>query len=94
MKRILLFALVSILYGCNGDSNKPPEDSDLILKNRLDSGIVKCPYGHTDSIVPIIYGYPSEEDFQKSDSGLIALGGCMLPENPSSWFCKIHDRVF
>jgi hypothetical protein len=49
---------------------------------------------HTDSIIPIIYGFPTEEDFRKSDSGLVALGGCELPVKPSKYWCKIHKVDF
>ena len=55
----------------------------------------ECPIGnHSDRIIPIIYGFPTEEDFRKSDSGLVALGGCELPEKPSNYWYKIHQIDF
>lgn len=55
----------------------------------------ECPQGnHTDSIIPIVYGFPTEEDFRKSDSGLVALGGCELPEKLMNFYCKIHRIQF
>ncbi|MBK6525023.1 MAG: hypothetical protein IPO32_11300 [Crocinitomicaceae bacterium] len=96
MKRILLFVpiFIVLLQGCNGNSVDSAQNIDILEKDDLDSGLVKCPYGHSDSIIPIIYGYPSEEDFQNSDSGLVALGGCSLPDRPATWFCKIHQISF
>jgi hypothetical protein len=54
----------------------------------------ECPKGHSDEVVPIIYGYPSEEDFKNSDSGKVVLGGCELPENPKKYWCKKHKTEF
>lgn len=68
------------------------DSKKVIEKPRAEN---ECPKGnHTDSIIPIIYGFPTEEDFRKSDSGLIALGGCELPEKPSKYWCKIHKIDF
>ncbi len=96
MKRILFIAaaLVVLVQACNGNSGKSPIETGKSNLDELDSGIVQCPYGHADSIIPIVYGYPTQEDFEKSDSGLIALGGCTLPDTPLSWFCKIHQLSF
>jgi hypothetical protein len=96
MNRILFFTLVfaTLVQSCAGDSAESHDNIDTLTSTNEDSGLVKCPYGHTDSIIPVIYGYPSEEEFQKSDSGLVALGGCSLPNDPASWFCKIHQITF
>lgn len=96
MKRILFFIPIGItfLQSCSGNSPHSADHNDTLEHNQLDSGLVKCPYGHTDSIIPVIYGYPNEEDFKKSDSGLVALGGCSLPDNPAPWYCKIHEISF
>lgn len=94
MNRILIPLILTLLLlvGCS-------EPSDTENKNPLEEYLTqnskpRCPKNHIDSIIPIIYGFPSEEDFQKSDSGLVALGGCELPENAPSWYCKIHDISF
>lgn len=79
------------IYACSvsADENDSSKNKE---KPRMEN---ECPKGnHTDSIIPIIYGYPTEEDFRKSDSGLVALGGCELPENPTKYWCKIHKIDF
>lgn len=53
-----------------------------------------CPKNHTDNIIPIVYGYPSEELFDKADSGLVRLGGCEVSEDAPNWFCKTHNISF
>lgn len=94
MARILIPLILTLLLlgGCS-------EQSDNETRNPLEEYLTqnsqpKCPKNHTDSIIPIIYGFPTEEDFQKSDSGLVALGGCELLEDAPNWYCKIHDISF
>ncbi|MBK7131083.1 MAG: hypothetical protein IPM74_11270 [Crocinitomicaceae bacterium] len=53
-----------------------------------------CPHQHQDSIIPIVYGYPSEELFNQSDSGLVMLGGCMISDCDPYWYCKKHNLSF
>lgn len=54
-----------------------------------------CPLCHkTDQVIPIIYGFPSDELFQKAEKGELKLGGCMMePSNPD-WYCKSDNKVF
>jgi hypothetical protein len=96
MKQFLFISAVFIatLQSCSGSSVDSADRADTLKNNKLDSELIQCPYGHTDSIVPVIYGYPNEEDFQKADSGKVALGGCSLPDNPAPWFCKVHQVYF
>ena len=51
-----------------------------------------CPKGHTDDVIPIIYGMPTEEMFAKADSGLVYLGGCELGDD--NWYCNEHEISF
>ena len=52
-----------------------------------------CPDGrHTDQVIPIIYGEPSQELFEQADSGLVYLGGCELADE--QWYCKKHEKAF
>jgi len=53
-----------------------------------------CPKNHTDSIIPIIYGMPSEEMFIQADSGLVRLMGCEVSDNDENWYCKKHNISF
>jgi len=53
-----------------------------------------CPIGHTDEIIPILYGLPSEKAIKKADKGKIYLGGCIITECSPSWYCKKHKLTF
>ena len=87
---ILFFPLVTACVSSadNSTENVPTER----LMNLLKTEEPTCPKNHTDNIIPIMYGFPSEEMFAKSDSGLIMLGGCELEEE-QNW-CKTHQISF
>lgn len=56
-----------------------------------------CPECGSSRVVPIVYGYPTDETFKKADEGRVALGGCVVsPSNPR-WQCldcetAIHEK--
>jgi hypothetical protein len=53
-----------------------------------------CPKGkHTDNIIPIIYGFPSEKAMKRAKRGKVMLGGCD-PSYCEKWHCKTHDLSF
>jgi hypothetical protein len=54
----------------------------------------KCPLGHTNDIIPIVYGLPSEKGIKKAEKGKIELGGCSVTECDPKWYCKIHKIKF
>ena len=89
MKHLVLFIFVfTVLIISCGQANTA--ESNISLN---DDDTPTCPKGHhTDSIIPIVYGYPSEELFTQSDSGMVALGGCELADE--NWWCKIHSIGF
>ena len=37
-----------------------------------------CPKCNSNNIIPIIYGYPTQEMFQDSDNDKCILGGCCI----------------
>jgi len=91
--KYLFLSLIFLIsfYSCSVSADE--NNSEKVVDNTRAEN--ECPKGnHTDSIIPIIYGFPTEEDFRKSDSGLVALGGCELPENPKKYWCKIHKLDF
>jgi len=95
--KIVFFVLIGIaFFACNNTSHVATEKNNLIteLIENIEPQTGVCPKNHTDSIIPIIYGFPTQESFQKSDSGLVYLGGCDLVENAPTWYCKIHDLTF
>ena len=50
-----------------------------------------CIGGHTDHIVPIIYGMPTEEMMRKAELGLVHLGGCGMADSDPKFYCTIHE---
>ncbi|NOQ74074.1 MAG: hypothetical protein GQ574_18855 [Crocinitomix sp.] len=90
----LLFIFSFLILACESQPNVDSDDfkSNIIHDLMEDIKGPICPKNHKDSIVPIVYGYPSEELFAKSDSGLVVLGGCELGEE--NYFCKIHKISF
>ena len=53
-----------------------------------------CPYNHTDSIIPIVYGIPGGETMKLADKGLVHLAGCTISECNPGWYCKKHEISF
>ena len=88
-----LYTILILIFISACSVSADEKDAEIVIeKPRAEN---ECPKGnHTDSIIPIIYGFPTEENFRKSDSGLVALGGCELPEKPSNYWCKIHQIDF
>ncbi|MFT5821159.1 MAG: hypothetical protein ACI8ZM_002408 [Crocinitomix sp.] len=93
MKYLIIFFCFSFV-ACESqiDGNSNDSRTDLIQELVQDLKGPKCPKNHKDSIVPIVYGYPSEALFAKSDSGLVVLGGCEMGDE--NYFCKIHKISF
>ena len=50
-----------------------------------------CIGGHTDHIVPIVYGMPTEEMMRKAELGLVHLGGCVMSDSDPKFYCTIHE---
>jgi hypothetical protein len=50
----------------------------------------KCPYGHTDQIIPIVYGLPGPKLLQKSKEGRVQLGGCIISDCDPHYYCRVH----
>ena len=53
-----------------------------------------CPNGHTDNLVPIVYGLPGKRSMKKADKGQIKLGGCIVTNCDPEWYCKTHKIEF
>jgi hypothetical protein len=77
-----------------GQNHAPAINTDSPPADPSGTHLPVCPENHHDSIVPIVYGFPSEASFQKADSGLIELGGCEVSDNSPQWFCKKHQLSF
>ncbi|MDB5200646.1 MAG: hypothetical protein JWQ27_55 [Ferruginibacter sp.] len=51
-----------------------------------------CAYGHSDNIVRIVYGYPTQKNMRKAKKGLIHLGGCVISDCDPRYYCTIHNK--
>ena len=49
-----------------------------------------CIGEHTDHIVPIVYGMPTEEVMRKAKLGLVHLGGCVMSNSDPKFYCTLH----
>jgi len=89
-----IYAIFCIyLVACTTESTKIDPQVEALNDILNDLRDPKCPMGnHIDSIIPIEYGYPSEEMFADSDSGKIVLGGCELAED--NHYCLKHEISF
>ena len=47
----------------------------------------RCPGCKDRGVVPIVYGYPSEELVREAELGLVELGGCMPEDKDPRWAC-------
>jgi len=52
----------------------------------------RCIGGHTDSIIPISYGFPTKKTMERAKRGLVRLGGCMVTGCDPHYYCTIHKR--
>ncbi len=49
-----------------------------------------CIGGHTDNIIPIMYGLPGNMLMKKAKRGKVYLGGCMVSGCDPKYYCTIH----
>ena len=42
----------------------------------------------SNAVVPIMYGYPSHETWEKRDRGEVKLGGCMATDVDPDYHCN------
>ncbi len=51
-----------------------------------------CIGGHTNHIIPIKYGFPSEDMMRQAKKGKIHLGGCVKYGCDPRYYCTIHEK--
>lgn len=49
-----------------------------------------CIGGHTDHIVPIVYGLPNKRTMRKAEKEQLYLGGCQLTGCDPHYYCLVH----
>ena len=59
-----------------------------------DKGNILCPKCHSEGVIKIIYGLPSDELIKESRQGKFALGGCCVDESNPNWECHNCDNRF
>ncbi len=53
------------------------------------SKVSSCPdCGRTAVVVPILYGYPSDEAMEAAERDEIVLAGCIVGESDPSYYCR------
>jgi hypothetical protein len=52
----------------------------------------KCIGGHTEKIIPIVYGLPNKRTMEKSKKGKVHLAGCNLTGCDPQFYCTIHKK--
>jgi hypothetical protein len=53
---------------------------------------IACIGGHTDHIIPIVYGYPTQKTLKKAKKGIVHLGGCVVTDCDPHYYCTIHKK--
>jgi hypothetical protein len=54
-----------------------------------------CPYcRENDEVIPILYGFPTPEGFEKAERGEVYIGGCVIMGGQPRYYCKRDDREF
>lgn len=49
-----------------------------------------CPHcGAPLKLVPLVFGYPTDETFERARRGQVALGGCLVGDDEPAWACSI-----
>jgi len=49
-----------------------------------------CPYGHSNNIIPIVYGMPGPKLMEEARKGHVYLGGCIISDCDPHYYCKFH----
>ena len=51
--------------------------------------VSSCPEcGKSDVVVPILYGYPSDEAMEAAERDEIVLAGCMVSDLDPNYYCR------
>lgn len=51
-----------------------------------------CIGGHTDHLLPIVYGLPGKRTLARAKAGKIHLGGCQLTGCDPRYYCPLHRK--
>jgi hypothetical protein len=79
---------LDILRDTTIDIRYPPPCNFVYKKGQKPT----CIAGHTDHIIPIVYGLPSKITMDKAKKSLIHLGGCIISDCDPRFYCTIHHK--
>ena len=51
-----------------------------------------CVGGHTDRLVPIVYGRPTPQAVRQAKQGNLVLRGCLVSDCDPRYYCPVHKR--
>jgi hypothetical protein len=53
-----------------------------------------CPGCGEQNSVPLVFGMPGFDDFGLAEAGVVALGGCLMPEEEAAFVCRSCDLAW
>lgn len=51
-----------------------------------------CVGGHTDRLLPILYGRPTPQTQRRARQGQVVLRGCLVSGCDPRYYCPVHKR--
>ena len=70
------------------------KELDIDFPGPCIESVKKCPKGHTNNLIPIVYGMPGEKLRRAEEKGRVKLGGCEVTDCDPKWYCAEHDVEF
>ena len=71
------------------NKSKNDEYKNIKKDTKADLGADGCPHCGSTNYIPIVYGYPTHEAFEKAERGELILAGCCIFEpHPPNKKCK------
>jgi hypothetical protein len=78
--------IINLESDLNYDFNYP----ERCIYSKIKPG--NCEKGENHNIIPIVYGLPSKQSVIKAKKEKIYLGGCVISECDSYFYCTIHEK--
>jgi hypothetical protein len=51
-----------------------------------------CVGGHTDRLLPIVYGRPTPHTLRRARQGTVVLRGCLVSGCDPRYYCPVHKK--
>ncbi len=69
-------------------NNNDLDDNNVVHGTPFGRNHGKCPQCGSRSVVPILYGYPTEDSINKAHRGELHMGGCMVTGDDPELSCN------